>query len=134
MLEMEATAVLNFSTAFSSSSNSTNEGLAGIFGGRCIPSDLGIPVTTSNITPQPVFTSYRTVNANSGYKLHVPIQETHSGGSYDWPGFLSAFCSRGGQNQIVWIIGGKYVSVCKACSKVGGSGGMLPREMLIWTI
>ena len=22
--------------------------------------------------------------------------------------------------------GGKYVSVCKACSKLGGSGGMLP--------
>ena len=24
--------------------------------------------------------------------------------------------------------GGKYVSMCKACSKLGGSGGMLPRE------
>ena len=27
--------------------------------------------------------------------------------------------------------GGKYVSVCKACGKLGGSGGMLPQE--IWT-
>ena len=82
---MEAMAVLNFSTAFSSSSNSTNEGLAGIFGGRCIPSDLGIPVTTSNITPQPVLTSCRTVNAmhvphktNSEYKLHTDTYKKHS--------------------------------------------------------
>ena len=27
--------------------------------------------------------------------------------------------------------GGKYVSVCKACGKLGGSGAMLPREILI---
>ena len=26
--------------------------------------------------------------------------------------------------------GGKYVSVCKACGKQGGSGGMLPWENL----
>ena len=25
--------------------------------------------------------------------------------------------------------GGKYVSVCKACGKLGGSGGMLPQEI-----
>ena len=38
----------------------------------------------------------------------------------------------GGQNEIVWIIGGgKYVSVCKACGKLEGSGDMLPREILI---
>ena len=117
MLEMEATAVLNFSTAFSSSSNSTNEGLAGIFGGRCIPSDLGIPVTTSNITPQPVFISYRTVNANSGYKLHVPIQETHSGGSYDWLGFLSAFCSRGGKIRLYGLLGASMYLCAKRVAK-----------------
>ena len=31
------------------------------------------------------------------------------------------------------LIGGgdKYVSMCKACGKLGGSGGMLPREILI---
>ena len=27
--------------------------------------------------------------------------------------------------------GDKYVSVCKACGKLGGSGGMLPWEILI---
>ena len=27
--------------------------------------------------------------------------------------------------------GGKYISVCKACGKLGGSGGMLPQESLI---
>ena len=26
--------------------------------------------------------------------------------------------------------GGKYIFVCKACDKLGGSGGMLPREIL----
>ena len=36
------------------------------------------------------------------------------------------------QNEIVWIIGGgKYVSVCKTCGKLGGSGGKLPWEILI---
>ena len=29
------------------------------------------------------------------------------------------------------LLGGKYVSVCKACGKLGGSWGMLPREILI---
>ena len=44
-------------------------------------------------------------------------------------GFLSAFCPRWVQNDIVCIIGGgggKYVFVCKTCGKLGGSGGMLP--------
>ena len=27
------------------------------------------------------------------------------------------------------LMGGKYVSVCKACGKLGGSGGMLPWEI-----
>ena len=27
--------------------------------------------------------------------------------------------------------GGKYISVCKACGKLGGAGGMLPWEILI---
>ena len=40
-----------------------------------------------------------------------------------------------GQTEIVWIIGGggggKYVSMCKACDKLGGSGGMLSWEILI---
>ena len=41
-------------------------------------------------------------------------------------GFLSAVCPRGGGL-------GKYmyVSVCKMCGKIGGFGGMLPREILI---
>ena len=29
------------------------------------------------------------------------------------------------------LLGGKYVSMCKACGKLGGSGGMLPWEILI---
>ena len=29
------------------------------------------------------------------------------------------------------LLGGKYVSVCKACGKLEGSGGMLSLEMLI---
>ena len=65
MFEMDAMAVLNFSTAFSSSSSSTNEGLAGIFGGRCIPSDFGMPATTSYITPQAILASYRTLITTS---------------------------------------------------------------------
>ena len=38
-----------------------------------------------------------------------------------------------GQNEIVWITGGggKHIFVCKTCGKLGGSGGMLPREILI---
>ena len=54
MLEMFPIAFLNFSTAFSSSSSSTKDGFAGIFGGGLIPSDFGIPITTSNMTPQAV--------------------------------------------------------------------------------
>ena len=47
-------------------------------------------------------------------------------------GFFQLFAQGGGQNEIVWIIGGgKYVSMCKACGKLGGSGGMLPWEILI---
>ena len=29
------------------------------------------------------------------------------------------------------LLAGKYVSVCKACGNLGGSGGMFPREILI---
>ena len=40
------------------------------------------------------------------------------------------FVEGGGQNEIIWINGGRdkymYVSVCKACGKLGGFGGMLP--------
>ena len=57
ILVIEVIAVLNFSTAFSSSCSSTKEGLAGILGGGCIPSDLGIPITTSYITPHAVLCS-----------------------------------------------------------------------------
>ena len=47
-------------------------------------------------------------------------------------GYVSfSFLPNGGQNEILWIIGGgKYVFVCKACGKLGGSGGMLPWETL----
>ena len=48
--------------------------------------------------------------------------------------FLS-FVPKGGQNEIVWIIGGastisvcKGIFMCKACGKLGGSGGMLPQR------
>ena len=37
----------------------------------------------------------------------------------------------GGKMRLYGLLGGRYVSVCKACSKVGGSGGMLPREIFI---
>ena len=48
-------------------------------------------------------------------------------------GFLSAFCPLGGKLRLYGILGGggKYVSMCKASGKLGGSGGMLPREVLI---
>ena len=39
--------------------------------------------------------------------------------------------SNGGQNEIVWIIGGEYVFMCKACGQLGESGDMLPWEILI---
>ena len=45
-----------------------------------------------------------------------------------------SFLPKGGQNEIVWIIGGgggKQIFVCKACDKLGGSGGMLPGDILI---
>ena len=42
-------------------------------------------------------------------------------------GVLSqGFFPKGGQNEIVWIIGGQDVFVCKACGKLGGSGGHAP--------
>ena len=44
--------------------------------------------------------------------------------------YRAGFLARGGggQNEVVWIIGGAstYISVCKACGKLGESGGMLP--------
>ncbi len=60
VLAMAAIPLLNLSTAFSSSSSSTKEGLAGILGGGSIPSLFGMPLTTSNITPQLVRQSYET--------------------------------------------------------------------------
>ena len=33
--------------------------------------------------------------------------------------------------RLYGLLGGKYVSVCKACGKLGGSGGMLSREIFI---
>ena len=38
-----------------------------------------------------------------------------------------AFCPRGASMPK----GGKYVSVCKAYGTLGGSGGMIPQEILI---
>ena len=47
-------------------------------------------------------------------------------------GFFQLFAQRGVQNEIVWIIGGgKYISVCKACGKLGGPGACSPGEILI---
>ena len=40
-----------------------------------------------------------------------------------------SFLPKGGQNEIVWVIGGgrgKYVSVCKACGELGGQGACSP--------
>ena len=36
--------------------------------------------------------------------------------------------------RLYGLLGGKYVSVCKVCGKLGGSGGMLPREILFGPI
>ena len=49
-----------------------------------------------------------------------------------YQGFFQLFAQGEGQNEIVWIIGGgKYISMCNACGKLRGSGGMLSSEMLI---
>ena len=52
-------------------------------------------------------------------------------------GFLSAFFpvrggggGGGGKMGLYGLLEGKYVFMCKACGKLGGSGGMLPREIL----
>ena len=43
-----------------------------------------------------------------------------------------SFLPKEEQNEIVWIVRRtSYISVCKACGKLGGSGGMLPWEILI---
>ena len=43
---------------------------------------------------------------------------------------LSAFCPRvgggGGEKSHCMDLGGKHIFVCKACGKLGASGGMLP--------
>ena len=47
----------------------------------------------------------------------------------DFQGFFPffVFFPRGDKMRLYGLLGGKYISVCKACSKLGGSGGMLPR-------
>ena len=37
----------------------------------------------------------------------------------------------GGKMRWYELLGGKYISACKACGKLGGSRGMLPWEILI---
>ena len=51
-------------------------------------------------------------------------------------GFLSTFRPReGGKLMRMYGLlggrGGKYISMCKACDKIGESRGMLPQEILI---
>ena len=36
----------------------------------------------------------------------------------------------GGKIRLYRLLGGKYVSVCKVCGKLGGSRGMLPWKIL----
>ena len=45
-----------------------------------------------------------------------------------------SFLPKGDKVRLYGSWGGKYVSVCKACGKLGGSGGMLPRENFILDI
>ena len=54
---------------------------------------------------------------NFCYELPVDIRVSFS------------FLPKGGQNEIVWIIGGGGAST-NLCAKHGGSGGMFPRENL----
>ena len=50
---------------------------------------------------------------------------------FESAGFLSALWSRGDKMRLYELLGGKYVSTCKACGKLGGSGSMLPWEILV---
>ena len=41
-------------------------------------------------------------------------------------GFFQLLAKGGGQNEIVWIIGGASTYLCKACGKLGGVRGHAP--------
>ena len=43
---------------------------------------------------------------------------------------LSILQPKGGKMRLYGLLGGKYVSMCKACGKLERSGGMLPWEIL----
>ena len=46
-------------------------------------------------------------------------------------GFFQLFAQEKAKWNHLDYKGDKYVFVCKACGKLGGSGGMLPQEILI---
>ena len=51
------------------------------------------------------------------------IKECH----YSYQGFFQLFAQRGGKMRLYGLLErGKYVSMCKACGKLGESGGMFP--------
>ena len=52
---------------------------------------------------------------------------------HGYQGFFQFFAQGGGKMILYGLLGGggKYISVCKACGKLGGAGGMLPWEILI---
>ena len=53
---------------------------------------------------------------------------------YNNQGFFQLFAQwgegGGGKIRLDRLLGGKYVSVCKVCGKLGGSRGMLPWKIL----
>ena len=66
----------------------------------------------------------------------IQIRPSESGSSFipqcsfSKQGFFQLFGQVGG-NEIVWIIGGQVCIRVQAYGKLGGSGGMLPQEILI---
>ena len=50
----------------------------------------------------------------------------------EYNGFFQLLVKGGGKMRLYGLLGVEYVSVCKACGKLGGSGAcMLPCEILI---
>ena len=79
-----------------------------------------------------IFSCNTVTNSARNFRQETQLLESHNRiyiHTYIHTGFLSAFCPRGAKWDCMDYWGGKYVSVCKACGKLGGSGGMLPREI-----
>ena len=56
----------------------------------------------------------------------LPKQQMSVGLRNQYTGFLCPKEGGGGKMGLYGLLGGKYVSMCKACGKLGGSGDMLP--------